>query len=43
MNAKTFLDSNILIYAYDNSDRLKQMRGFIPGIETDIPHEKDRI
>lgn len=26
MNAKTFLDSNILIYAYDNSDRLKQIR-----------------
>ena len=24
MNAKTFLDSNVLIYAYDNSDKLKQ-------------------
>ena len=24
MNAKTFLDSNVLIYAYDNSNILKQ-------------------
>lgn len=22
---------------------MQQMRGFIPGIETDVPHEEDRI
>ena len=22
---------------------MHQMRGFIPGIETDVPHEEDRI
>ena len=26
MNAKLFLDSNVLIYAYDNGDRSKQIR-----------------
>ena len=26
MNAKIFLDSNVLIYAYDNGDRSKQIR-----------------